>query len=157
MTDHTLARRPARAALLVVLMAGGLTGCSPAPDPLAMPPQQRYYDTAQLLRGEQLYNQHCVSCHGPGAGGDPNWRKRGPDGRFPPPPLNGTAHAWHHPLAQLRHTISNGGPPGNSNMPAWGEVLDEQQINDLIAWFQALWPAEAYAAWYDIEQQASHR
>ena len=131
-----------------------LVACSEQADPLVMPPDQRVYDTAQLLRGEQLFNQHCASCHGPGASGDPNWRQQGVDGRFPPPPLNGTAHAWHHPLAQLRHTIKNGGPAGQSNMPAWKTILDDQQIDDIIAWFQSLWPDEAYTAWYGIEQRA---
>jgi len=131
-----------------------LVSCSDEIDPLALPPEQRHYDTAQLLRGEQFFNQYCASCHGPGASGDPNWRQRGSDGRFPPPPLNGTAHTWHHPLAQLRHTIKNGGPVGQSNMPGWGEVLSDAQIDDIIAWFQALWPAEVYAAWYRTEQRA---
>lgn len=131
-----------------------LAGCGDQPDPLALPPDQRQYDTAQLLRGEQLYNQHCARCHGPGATGDPNWRKLGADGRFPPPPLNGTAHTWHHPLAQLRDTIKNGGPPGQSNMPAWGSVLSDSQIDDIIAWFQSMWLDEIYAAWYRTEQRA---
>lgn len=142
--------------LPVVLL---LNACkdNPAADPLAMPPGQRQYDTAQLLRGEQLYNRYCASCHGAGGSGDPDWRQRGPDGRFRPPPLNGTAHTWHHPLAQLRHTIKNGGPPAQSNMPAWKDTLSDAQIDDIIAWFQALWPDEAYRAWYDIEQRARRR
>ena len=131
-----------------------LVSCSDEIDPLALPPEQRQYDTAQLLRGEQLYNQNCASCHGPGAVGSPNWRQRGADGHFPPPPLNGTAHTWHHPLAQVRHTIKDGGPPGQSNMPAWGAVLSDQEIDDIIAWFQSLWTHEVYAAWYRMEQRA---
>ena len=131
-----------------------LIGCSdPAPDPLAMAPEQRRYDPAQLARGEQLYNQHCASCHGPSAAGAPNWRQRNADGRYPPPPLNGTAHAWHHPLAQLRQTIKHGGPRG-SQMPAWDRTLSDAQIDDIIAWFQSLWPAEIYTAWYGGEMRS---
>lgn len=142
------------ARMVLVIWSGlVLTACSDQPDPLIMPPEQRAYDTQQLLRGEQLYNQNCANCHGAGAMGASNWRQRGTDGRFLPPPLNGTAHAWHHPLDQLRQTIKNGGPKGQSNMPAWGATLSDEQIDDIIAWFQSLWPAEAYKAWYSIEQR----
>ena len=136
--------------LIVVLM---LPACSEETTPLAMPPGQRHYESAQLQRGEEIFNQHCASCHGQDAVGDPNWRQQGSDGRFPPPPLNGSAHTWHHPLAQLRHTIKNGGPVGKSNMPAWKETLSDQQIDDVIAWFQSLWSEEVYRAWYDMEQR----
>ena len=131
-----------------------LSACSDALDPMALPPEQRSYDTSRLLSGEQLFIQYCASCHGAGATGDPNWRQRDSNGRFPPPPLNGSAHTWHHPLAQLRHTIKNGGPPGVSNMPAWGSTLSDEQIDDIILWFQALWPDQVYEEWYGIEQRA---
>ena len=138
--------------LTTATLAGG---CGQQVDPLAMPPEKRQYDTAQLLRGEETYTQHCASCHGPGARGAVDWRRRDASGLFPPPPLNGTGHAWHHPLAQLRHTITNGGPAGQSNMPGWGAPLSAEQVDDVIAWFQSLWPDQIYEAWYKIEQRAS--
>ena len=149
----TTIRRPLIPGLALVL----LSACGDAPDPMALPPEQRNYDTARLLSGEQLFNQYCASCHGPGATGAPNWRQRDSDGRFPPPPLNGSAHTWHHPLAQLRHTIKNGGPPGASNMPAWGSTLSDEQIDDIILWFQSLWSLEVYQTWYSMEQNAKER
>ena len=139
---------------VMALLAGWITACGPQADPLAMPPEKRQYDSAQLLRGETEYKDHCASCHGRGAEGAPDWRRRDDNGRFPPPPLNGTGHAWHHPLSQLRDTITNGGPAGQSNMPAWGSTLSAEEIDDVIAWFQSQWPDPIYEAWYGIEQRA---
>lgn len=133
-----------------------VSGCSESADSLAMPPEERYYDPAQLARGEQTYNDNCAQCHGADASGDPNWRQPDGNGQFRPPPLNGTGHTWHHPLTQLRHAIENGGPPGESNMPAWGDTLTDEDIDDLIAWFQSLWPNDIYETWYQIEQRSQH-
>jgi len=81
-------------------------------------------------------------------------RHRGPDGRFPPPPLNGTGHAWHHPKAVLHDVIKNGSPPGQGNMPAWRDRLTDEQIDDIIAWFQSQWPNQVYNAWYQMDQRS---
>jgi mono/diheme cytochrome c family protein len=54
----------------------------------------------------------------------------------------------------LRLTINDGGPAGQSNMPAWGDTLNGEQIDDIIAWFQSLWPGPIYEAWYGIEERA---
>lgn len=117
----------------------------------------RHTDAMQISRGEKVFSKYCASCHGEQAQGDANWRSRDETGRFPPPPLDGSAHAWHHPLAQLKHVISNGSPGGKGNMPAWKEKLTEQEIDDTIAWFQNKWPDEVYAAWAEINQRASQR
>lgn len=139
-----------------------LTGCgeetsSPATD--TSPQQtttqsasiQRTLDFAAIARGAELYAQYCAACHGEQAQGAPNWQELDPDGKVRPPPLNGTGHTWHHPKAGLRHVIKNGGPPG-SNMPAFKDRLTDRQINDIIIWFQSLWPEEIYQAWYKRDQ-----
>lgn len=118
---------------------------------------ERNMDATQIARGEKIFSINCASCHGDQAQGDPDWRSRDETGRFPPPPLNGTAHAWHHPLAQLKHVIANGSPGGKGNMPAWSGKLSEQDMDDTIAWFQAKWSDEVYAAWTEINQRASKR
>ena len=141
-----------------------LTACSDdKPLPVAAAPQQttatdtptdtliqRSRDFAQITRGARLFTQYCAQCHGAQAQGTSNWRQRGNDGKFPPPPLNGSAHAWHHPLAALRHTIKNGGP----TMPAWKDTLTDQQIDDIIAWFQSRWPDDIYQTWAEMDQRA---
>lgn len=131
-----------------------LAACQESAPPDTVTPVRvvRMSDPVQLMRGQALFAQHCAVCHGTHAQGDGNWRQRNPDGRFPPPPLNGTGHAWHHPHDWLKEMIRNGSMP-QGNMPAWGNTLNEQQIEDLIAWFQSLWPDEVYAAWYEMEQR----
>jgi hypothetical protein len=59
-----------------------LAGCDAKPD---------------LALGDKLYVQHCASCHGANLEGQPDWRKRLPNGRFPAPPHDATGHTWHHP------------------------------------------------------------
>ena len=115
---------------------------------------QRSYDFAQLQRGGQLFQQHCAACHGKEAEGAANWQQRDADGKFPAPPLNGTAHAWHHPKLILIDTIKKGTKRIGGNMPAWEDKLSDKDIEDIIAWFQAKWPDQLYAAWYRRNQEA---
>ena len=112
-------------------------------------PVERVQDEVRIARGERIFAQYCVVCHGVGAVGDENWRYRDDSGHFPPPPLNGTAHAWHHPWEELHQIIRD----GQNNMPAWGTVLSSEEIDDTIHWFQSLWPDEVYQAWYRIDQR----
>ncbi|OPX55386.1 Cytochrome C oxidase, cbb3-type, subunit III [Oceanospirillum multiglobuliferum] len=108
----------------------------------------RWYSAEQVSQGKKLFQQYCAECHGAFAQGNPNWRQPTENGRYLPPPLNGTGHAWHHPMAQLRDVITNGrGPDVPSDMPAWGEKVNAQEVDALIAWFQSRWPDEIYQAW----------
>jgi mono/diheme cytochrome c family protein len=113
---------------------------------------ERAIDTAQVARGKALFAQHCAHCHGDNAQGDPDWRQRHPDGTFPPPPLDGSGHAWHHSRDWLNEVIVSGTEP-QGRMPAWGGKLNDQEIDDIIAWFQSLWPDEVYATWREMEQR----
>ncbi|PTN11317.1 c-type cytochrome [Nitrosomonas aestuarii] len=108
----------------------------------------RNFDTDQIKRGESVFQINCEGCHGKNAEGTVDWRKPNADGKFPPPPLNGTAHAWHHSTAVLKKTILKGGPPEISAMPAWEGILTEQQVDDVVVWIKSLWPDEIYATWY---------
>lgn len=139
----------------VIPLLGLLAGCSePAPPVVAAPAaMERQYDQAQLAQGRALFRQHCAQCHGSDAQGAFNWRVQQADGSFPPPPLDGTGHAWHHPRAMLHHVIRNGSP-GGGKMPAWGGKLSDAEIATIITWFQSLWPDEVYSAWLGIEQRA---
>jgi len=86
------------------------------------------------------------------AQGAPFWRQRNPDGTFPPPPLDSSGHAWHHSHEWLHEVIITGTEP-QGHMPVWGGKLNDQEIDDIIAWFQSLWTDEVYAAWWEMEQR----
>jgi mono/diheme cytochrome c family protein len=108
----------------------------------------RNFDTAQIERGYSIYQKNCAVCHGPNGEATPDWRKPLENGRYPPPPLDGTAHAWHHSTEELKRFILKGGPPGEGRMPGWEGVLAEQEIDDILVWVKSLWPDEVYDAWY---------
>lgn len=104
----------------------------------------RWYSNAQVTQGGKIFLKNCASCHGRAAQATPNWRVADSNGIYPPPPLNGTAHAWHHPFAMLKETIAMGTTRG---MPAWKEVLTEPEIEATIAWIESHWPEPVYQAW----------
>ncbi|WP_028300483.1 c-type cytochrome [Oceanospirillum beijerinckii] len=109
---------------------------------------ERWYSAAMVEQGKVIFQQNCAQCHGGFAQGNPDWRQPKADGRYLPPPLNGSGHAWHHPLDQLRQVIKYGqGPDIPSDMPAWDDKLSDQEIDATIAWFQSRWPEPIYQAW----------
>ncbi len=103
---------------------------------------------ASIARGANLYRENCVQCHRDNAQGTPDWHKKDASGNYPPPPLNGTAHTWHHPKSLLLELIRD----GSKIMPAFGATLSDEEITDIIHWFQSLWPDEVYSSWAQINQ-----
>jgi mono/diheme cytochrome c family protein len=135
--------------ILLVLVAVVVIGCGEPPREAERRDSDtgRWYTVEQVLGGGSVFAQHCAVCHGRQAEGTEEWFRRLPDGRWRPPPLNGTAHAWHHPLWQLRQHIREGSDPRHGNMPAFAPILSESEIDAVIAWFQSHWPDEIYQAW----------
>ncbi|WP_275098537.1 c-type cytochrome [Sedimenticola hydrogenitrophicus] len=137
-----------------------LVACSEEPAANAVGDQQAsaavrsWYRFDQVSAGARVYQENCAACHGKLAEGADNWRKAGPDGKYPAPPLNGSGHAWHHPLKILFHTIKNGSPGGQGNMPAWAGKLTDDEIIAAIAWFQSKWPQEIYQSWVQRDAAA---
>jgi len=92
---------------------------------------------AESAPARELYQENCAPCHGSQGRGD------GPGvGAFPVKPANHT-----DPLVMRAHTdeylfkaITEGGTGvGRSPfMPAWGELLTEQQIATLVAYIRSL-------------------
>lgn len=105
----------------------------------------------RVERGAVLYAGHCAVCHGVRAEGPPNWHRPGPDGKYPPPPLDGSAHAWHHSRAALKRTIQDGTAKIGGGMPAWKDKLSDADIEAIIDWMIASWPDEIYAAWRKLD------
>ena len=133
-------------AILVAAMPAYTTGAEGS---------ERWYERSRVESGGVVYAEHCARCHGARGEATPNWRQREPDGAFPPPPLNGTAHTWHHPFEILARQIKFGAPGGAGKMPTFQGVLTDEEIINVIAWFQSLWPEEIYMQWWAIQQRAS--
>ena len=112
---------------------------------------ERWYSVEQVASGRKLFGEHCADCHGINAEGTPTWRKPDASGNYPPPPLNGTAHAWHHSLSVLDGTIVNGGAAMDGVMPGFGNLLDREQRLSVIAYFQDFWSDEIYRRWQEID------
>ncbi|MCW9023118.1 MAG: cytochrome c [Gammaproteobacteria bacterium] len=109
---------------------------------------KRWYTFEQAVKGNQLFQTNCASCHKSDASGAENWRKTDANGKLPPPPLNGTAHAWHHPLPIMRRTVYFGGAPVGGSMPGFSDKLSKDDIDSVLAWVQSHWSDEIYNMWY---------
>lgn len=132
-------------AVTVALVAAVvLTGPKNAPPPSPSPgrPEQPVppLDEARVARGEKIYAAKCIGCHGPrGVGENP----RDPyatdaQGRYLAPPLDGSAHAWHHTDEDLVDFIAQGSPR-NPRMKAWEGELTREEIRDVVEYIKSLW------------------
>ncbi|MCH8532391.1 MAG: cytochrome c [Saccharospirillum sp.] len=116
------------------------------------PDTGRWYTNAMVEEGKATFAQYCAACHGDRAQATPDWKTLDENGNYPPPPLDGTAHAWHHPLADLEMVIKQGGAPFGGVMPGWESVLSDQDIVKVIASFQSYWSDEIYEMWLEREK-----
>ncbi len=108
----------------------------------------RWYTTAQLIRGKQVFKNNCAVCHGnKGQSLVDDWKKPLADGSYPAPPLNGTAHTWHHSMETLIRTINKGGVPLGGTMPAFNDKLSEEEKEAVLAHVMSFWSGEIYGAW----------
>lgn len=107
-------------------------------------------DGRDIAAGERLYAAHCADCHGAKLEGQPDWQVPGPDGVLPAPPHDETGHTWHHPNALLFDYTKLGGQgivdkmglgDFQSGMPAFGEVLTDDQIWEVLSFIASTWPA----------------
>jgi mono/diheme cytochrome c family protein len=99
----------------------------------------------RMNRGAALYQEHCAQCHGPEAQGHPDWENTQV---VAAPPLNGTGNEWKRSHKQLMVVISDGlQRKGTEVMPGWKGRLKDEEIEDIILWFQALWPKEVFDKW----------
>jgi mono/diheme cytochrome c family protein len=118
-----------------------LAGCGPSePDPTT------------LALGEKVYAQHCAACHGATLEGQPNWRKRLPNGRLPAPPHDDSGHTWHHSDEVLFGITKHGlvppyAPKGyESDMPGFGATLSDREIRAVLAFIESRWSPEVREA-----------
>lgn len=117
------------------------------------PLESRWYNEEMVQKGDRLFQKNCSSCHGANAQGTIEWKKTDSQGNYPPPPLNGTAHGWHHDLSVLKNTIREGGVPLGGTMPPFKEKLSDSDINAVIAYFQSKWSNTRYQNWKNRVQK----
>ena len=103
--------------------------------------------TAAITQGRKLYSQHCASCHGANLNGEPDWQTPKPTGRMPAPPHDASGHTWHHSEREL-HQITKLGmaavvPNYESDMPAFGGILPDEDITAILAYLKSTWTDEA--------------
>ncbi|MBC8512999.1 MAG: cytochrome c [Candidatus Thioglobus sp.] len=121
--------------ILLIPLIIFITGCNPGD-------KDNGSDSA-ALSGEAIYNKNCLGCHGSkGQGLAEDWKVKDANGNYPPPPLNGTAHTWHHSPEQLLYTINKGGVEMGGQMPAFEDLLSEAEKQALIDYIYDLWPKE---------------
>ena len=108
-----------------------------------------------LGEGARLYQENCASCHGANLEGQPNWRTPDENGVLPAPPHDETGHTWHHDNALLFDYTKGGGELAlasrgvtgfKSGMPAFGDVLSDDEIWEVLAYIRSTWPARVQEA-----------
>src|SRR5262245_32117133 len=117
-----------------------LAGCGEPPASSRMDPG----DINKVVLGANVYARHCAACHGAKLEGQPNWRQPLPNGRMPAPPHDEEGHTWHHPDDVLfgitKHGLKGYAPPGyQSDMPAFGGVLSDDEIWAVLAFIASHW------------------
>jgi len=114
----------------------------------------------QVARGKPVYDRHCASCHGVRLEGQPSWQDKLPTGRMPAPPHDASGHTWHHPDAVLFGITKDGlvpgkyAPPGyQSDMPAFGSVISDEDIWAVLAYIKASWPQKIRRAQLEMTRE----
>ncbi len=117
-------------------------------------------DATLVAGGLRIYRQHCASCHGRALEGQPEWRTRRADGRLPAPPHDASGHTWHHADAQLFGMVKEGFSTGRyapagyqSDMPAYGGILGDDEIAAVLAYIKSTWPAQQRAHQARVSQR----
>lgn len=100
----------------------------------------------RIAQGRALYEETCAACHGAaGVGERPDdMYAMDEDGLVVAPPLDDSAHGWHHPDEQLVQIILEGSPR-NPRMAAWRELLSPDDARAVVAYIKSLWSFRSLA------------
>lgn len=117
---------------------------------LAGPAQAAHeFENRDVVAGRDLYAAQCASCHGTDLAGQANWQDSNDDGTMPAPPHDATGHTWHHDSQLLFDYTKLGGAGAlaergvtgfTSAMPAFGDVLTDADIWNILAYIRSTWP-----------------
>ena len=113
-------------------------------------------DPKLVARGHQVYEEACASCHGENLEGQPDWWVRLANGRLPAPPHDATGHTWHHPdellfgMTKIGIQASTGLDGYGTDMPAFKDVLSDEEIWAVLAYIKSTWPPKYRARQEDI-------
>lgn len=123
-------------------------------DPFVLQPD----DTVVVNLGQQVYRDHCASCHGENLEGEPNWRARKPTGRLPAPPHDETGHTWHHADKALINLTKYGpqyvaGDSYESDMPAFEDVLSDEEVIAVLSYIKSTWQPRERATQDEITRR----
>ena len=113
-----------------------------------------------LAQGKEVYVTKCASCHGAKLEGQPDWKRRLANGRMPAPPHDITGHTWHHSDQDLFRIVKEGvsaivGNGYESDMLAFGPVLNDDQIRATMAYIESTWPDRQRAAQHALTVAAA--
>jgi len=135
-------------AITTLALATLLAGCADRDPTLHADPANE----AQVALGAKVYAAQCAACHGGRLEGQPDWRRRKPNGRLPAPPHDASGHTWHH-REELLFKITKYGlvppyaPDGyQSDMPAFAGRLSDEEIYAALAYIMSRWPKEVFVA-----------
>jgi mono/diheme cytochrome c family protein len=138
-------------AIILALFQEGKTPADPA-------------NPQQVAHGRIVYDKHCAACHGARLEGQPNWQEKLPSGRMPAPPHDASGHTWHHPDGVLFGITKSGLVPGKyappkyeSDMPAFGGQLSDEEIWAVLAYIKNTWPDQIRAAQAQMTREAARR
>jgi len=114
-------------------------------------------DSQKVTQGQELYNQHCVACHGINGEGQPDWKTPNEDGSFKPPPHDATGHTWHHADDLLLEIVMQGSDFPQSQMPTYGDQLSDEEVIAILEYIKFWWgPEERTFQWqvtWQVQQQ----
>ena len=165
--DHrmTAAVRPPTAVLVLAVVAAGAAAAVFGYTLLAQNSASLLdpHDASVVARGQAAYVKQCAACHGRNLEGQPDWRARDKDGFLPAPPHDKSGHTWHHP-DRLLFDITKRGLAEAANlkdyktrMPAFGEVLTDDEIMAILSYIKSRWPEEVQQRHDELNRVYSRR
>ena len=112
---------------------------------------------AGFERGGELYQANCASCHRADLAGAADWKTPNDDGSYPPPPHDSSGHTWHHPDRVLIEIIRDGSDFPQSRMPAFGDQLNDTDIEAILAFIKTSWGPQEKAYQNQVTEQDQAR